>query len=175
MPTGSSKNAPCSVSTSRVPPPSANSSTEASETEASATDGPPPPAGPDRIDPAVWRVAFTQIVGALAVTFDATIVSVALNDLAGDLDASLATIQWVTTGYLLALAAVLPVAGWVTGRFGARQVYIWSIAAFALGSLACGLADSIGQLITFRVLQGAAAALAGPAATMISNRSAIVV
>jgi len=57
----------------------------------------------DRIPPQVWRTAMTIIVGALAVVFDTTISSVAINDLGRDLRAPLGTIQWVSTGYLLAL------------------------------------------------------------------------
>lgn len=75
----------------------------------------PTPAAKNRttgIDPVVRRVAFTVIVGALAVVFDTTIVSVALNDLTKDLGASISTIQWVGTGYLLAMFVTIPISGW---------------------------------------------------------------
>ena len=63
-------------------------------------------------------------------------------------------IQWVVTGYMLALAAVIPVTGWAARRFGAKQVYIVSLVLFTAGSVLCGLASSSNELIAFRVLQG---------------------
>lgn len=64
------------------------------------------------VDPAVWRTVWVVLVGALAVLFDTTIVAVALHTLSTDLRAPISTIQWVTTGYLLALAVVIPITGW---------------------------------------------------------------
>ena len=78
----------------------------------------------------------------------------------------------MVTGYLLALAGVLPLAGWLCDRLGARRVYVWSIAIFTLASVACGLSASLGELIAFRVFQGAAGALTMPAGSMILVRVA---
>ncbi|MGH3309778.1 MAG: DHA2 family efflux MFS transporter permease subunit [Streptomyces sp.] len=103
---------------------------------------------------------------------DSTIVNVALQSLSRTMDTSLSTVQWLITAYLLALAAALPTAGWASDRFGAKRVYLWSVAGFTLGSLACGLATSIGQLIAFRAIQGGAAALATSVATMLAVRAA---
>jgi EmrB/QacA subfamily drug resistance transporter len=86
---------------------------------------------------------------------DTTIVNVALATLARELHATIANIQWVVTGYMLALAAVIPVSGWAARRFGAKRVYILSLVLFTAGSALCGLATSTTQLIIFRVLQGA--------------------
>ncbi|WTW98466.1 multidrug efflux MFS transporter [Streptomycetaceae bacterium NBC_01309] len=108
----------------------------------------------DRVDPAVWRTAFTVIVGALAVVFDTTIVSVALNDLHTELDAPLGTIQWVSTGYLLAMFVTIPIAGWAQTRFGGRRLWIASLGVFLLGSLLCAVAWNAYSLIAFRVVQG---------------------
>ncbi|WP_433469835.1 MDR family MFS transporter [Spirillospora sp. CA-128828] len=117
--------------------------------------GPPPAAAdPDRTDPAVWRMAFTIIVGALAVVFDTTIVSVALNDLAKELGAPLATIQWVSTGYLLAVFVTIPLAGWAQSRLGGKHLWITSLGMFLLGSILCALAWDTTSLIAFRVVQG---------------------
>jgi MFS family permease len=66
----------------------------------------------DRLDPQVRRVALVLIVGGLAVVFDTTIVSVALHTLVAQLHTSVATIQWVSTGYLLALGVTIPLVGW---------------------------------------------------------------
>src|SRR3954451_12530285 len=85
---------------------------------------------------------------------DTTIVNVALDTLSRDLHSPLSTIQWVSTGYLLSLAAVIPLSGWVTERFGSKRTWIASLTLFAIGSGLCAMATSAGELIFFRVLQG---------------------
>ncbi|UGQ13432.1 multidrug efflux MFS transporter [Yinghuangia sp. ASG 101] len=118
---------------------------------------PAPPsaaADTDRVDPAVWRTAVTVIVGALAVVFDTTIVSVALNDLHTELNAPLSTIQWVSAGYLLAMFVTIPVAGWAQAKFGGKRLWIAALGVFLLGSLLCAVAWNITSLIVFRVVQG---------------------
>ncbi|MEU9189994.1 MDR family MFS transporter [Streptomyces sp. NPDC048484] len=109
---------------------------------------------PGRMDPAVWRMAFTLIVGALAVVFDTTIVTVALNDLAKELDAPLSTIQWVSAGYLLAVFVTIPLAGWAQSRLGGKRLWIASLGVFLLGSILSSLAWNVTALIAFRVVQG---------------------
>src|SRR4029078_8927657 len=94
------------------------------------------------------------IVGAIMSILDTTIVNVALQTLRVDLGASLATIQWVSAGSLLALASVLPLPGWAAERFGPRRVWMTAVAAFVVTSALCGLAWSAEALIAFRVLQG---------------------
>ena len=108
----------------------------------------------DRIDAYVWRISAVVILGSIMSILDTTIVNVALDTLARDLHSTIAQIQWVVTGYLLALAAVIPVTGWAARRFGAKQVYLVSLVLFTLGSALCGLATSTNELILFRVLQG---------------------
>ena len=98
---------------------------------------------------------------------DTTIVNVALDTLGRDLHATIAQIQWVATGYLLALAAVIPLTGWSARRFGAKRVYLGSIVLFTLGSALCGLAESSTSLILFRVLQGIGGGMIMPVAQMI--------
>ncbi|WP_214323899.1 MDR family MFS transporter [Nonomuraea sediminis] len=114
------------------------------------------PAAPDsdRVDPAVWRLAFTVIVGALAVVFDTTIVTVAINDLAKDLGAPLSTIQWVSTAYLLAVFVTIPLAGWAQSRLGGKHLWIAALGMFLLGSVLCALAWNVASLIVFRAVQG---------------------
>jgi EmrB/QacA subfamily drug resistance transporter len=99
-------------------------------------------------------VAGVATLGLIMAVLDTTIVNVALDTLSRDLDAPLGTIQWVSTGYLLSLAAVIPLSGWITERFGSKRTWIASIALFAIGSALCALAMSAGELIAFRVLQG---------------------
>ncbi|MER5197405.1 MDR family MFS transporter [Streptomyces sp. NPDC002755] len=135
--------------------------------------GPAPAAvDPDRTDPAVWRMAFTVIVGALAVVFDTTIVSVALDDLAKGLDAPLSTIQWVSTGYLLALFVTIPLAGWAQSRLGGRRLWIASLGVFLLGSILSALAWSVTSLIAFRVVQGVAGGIMMPLTTTLIMQAA---
>ncbi len=108
----------------------------------------------DRIDPRTWRLAGVVLLGSVMSILDTTIVNVALDTLGHDLHSSVSQIQWVVTGYLLALAAVIPVTGWAARRFGAKQVYLLSLVLFTAGSALCGLATSTPELVIFRVLQG---------------------
>jgi EmrB/QacA subfamily drug resistance transporter len=113
---------------------------------------------PDDVKP----IAIVVIVGAIMSILDTTIVNVALQTLREDLGASLATIQWVSTGYLLALASVIPLTGWAAERFGPRRVWMTAVAGFVVTSALCGLAWSAGALIAFRVLQGFAGGMIMP-------------
>jgi EmrB/QacA subfamily drug resistance transporter len=119
-------------------------------------------AADNRVDPHVTRVASVLIVGALAVVFDTTIVAVALHTLAADLHASVATIQWVSTGYLLALGVTVPLVGWAQARFGGKRLWLFALAVFMIGSIACSLAWDAPSLIAFRVLQGVGGGLMLP-------------
>jgi EmrB/QacA subfamily drug resistance transporter len=111
-------------------------------------------AGGDRLGREVWVVAAVVIVGVVMSILDTTIVNVALETLSRELNAPLSTIQWVSTGYLLSLASVIPLAGWMSERFGSKRVWMTSVALFGIGSALCGLAWSAESLIFFRVLQG---------------------
>ncbi|MCP2342153.1 MDR family MFS transporter [Actinomadura rupiterrae] len=115
---------------------------------------PPPPAASGRVDPAVRRLTITLIIGALAVIFDTTIMSVATGGLAGRLHTSLTTAQWVTTAYLLALSAAMPTLGWAQAVLGGKRLWITALGLFFLGSLLCAAAWDIRSLIAFRVVQG---------------------
>jgi EmrB/QacA subfamily drug resistance transporter len=108
----------------------------------------------DRIEPWVWRIAGIVILGSIMSILDTTIVNVALRRLGSELHTPIANIQWVVTGYLLSLAAVIPVTGWASRRFGAKSVYLSSLVLFTAGSALCGVASSATELILFRVLQG---------------------
>ena len=115
----------------------------------------------------MWIISAVAMLGAVMSILDTTIVNVALATLGTDLHSSLANIQWVVTGYMLSLAAVIPVTGWASRRFGAKRVFIVSLVLFTLGSLLCGLATSDTELISFRVLQGAGGGMIMPLAQMI--------
>ena len=108
----------------------------------------------DRIDAYVWRISAVVIIGSIMSILDTTIVNVALDTLGRELHAKIAEIQWVVTGYMLSLAAVIPITGWAARRFGAKPVYVLSLILFTAGSALCGLANSSTELIVFRVIQG---------------------
>jgi EmrB/QacA subfamily drug resistance transporter len=112
------------------------------------------------------------VCGAVMTILDSTIVNVAIERLAVVFDSRLSAIQWVSTAYLLAIAAVIPVAGWAVDRFGTRRVFMGAVAAFAGGSLLCGLAWSAGSLIAFRVLQGLGGGLVMPVGMTILAHAA---
>jgi EmrB/QacA subfamily drug resistance transporter len=108
----------------------------------------------NRIDARVLRISAVVIVGSIMSILDTTIVNVALETLGRDLHASISEIQWVVTGYMLSLAAVIPITGWAAQRFGAKRVYLVSLVLFTAGSALCGLASSTTELVAFRVIQG---------------------
>ena len=131
---------------------------------------PRPPA--HRLDAAQWKILSVATAGALLAQLDATIVNVSLSSLAAQLHTSLATIQWVTSAYLLTLTLVLPMSGWLVDRIGAKAVYLGCFLAFTAASVLCGMAWSAPSLIAFRVLQGACGGLLAPMAQMIVARAA---
>jgi MFS family permease len=88
------------------------------------------------LDRDVLIVAGVVILGAFMSVLDTTVVNVAIERLASVFKAPLTTIQWVVTGYTLALAAVIPVSGWAANRFGAKRIYLISLVLFTAGSAA---------------------------------------
>ena len=80
--------------------------------------------GVARLDPLVWRISGVVMLGPLMTSLDSTVVNVSLDHLGRDLHASLTSIQWVSSAYLLALALMLPLSGWLVDRVGAKRVYL---------------------------------------------------
>jgi EmrB/QacA subfamily drug resistance transporter len=117
-------------------------------------------------------VAGVVLLGAIMSILDTTVVNVAIDHLATAFHSSLTTIQWVITGYTLALATVIPVTGWAADRFGTKRIYMWSLVLFMLGSALSGLAWSAGSLIFFRVLQGIGGGMIMPAVMTIMTKKA---
>lgn len=103
---------------------------------------------------------------------DTTIVNVALETLAAEFDAPLSTVQWVVTGYMLAMASVIPITGWAAERFGTKRIWIWSAVLFVAGSAACGLAWDINSLIIFRIIQGIGGGMIMPIGMMMVAKEA---
>lgn len=134
------------------------------------TDEPRP--GDDALPAGIWKIAAIASLGSFLAQIDATMINVALPGLVGDLQSSIGTIQWVVTGYLLALTLVLPLSGYLVGHVGAKAVYLGCFAGFAVTSALCGLAWSSASLIGFRILQGIGGGLLAPLAQMMIARAA---
>jgi EmrB/QacA subfamily drug resistance transporter len=133
----------------------------------------PAAAAPDeRLDRRILMIASVVVLGAIMSILDTTVVNVAINTLSRDFNTSLSTIQWIITGYTLALATVIPVTGWAADRFGTKRLYMLSIALFLAGSALSGAAWSAGSLIAFRVLQGLGGGMLMPAGVTILTRAA---
>ena len=112
--------------------------------------------------PRRWLAAIVMIVGALMDMIDVTIVNVALPSIRRDLNASATQLEWVVSGYMLAFAAALIIAGNLGDKFGRKRLFLSGAALFGLASLAAGMSGSGAELIAARVVQGAAAAAMAP-------------
>lgn len=112
------------------------------------------------------------ILGMMMVILDSTVVNVALPRLVEDFQSSVSAMQWTITGYTLALSAVIPLAGWMTDRFGAKRIFLLTIVLFTLGSALCSLAASPAQLIIYRIIQGIGGGMVAPIGMAIVFRLA---
>lgn len=102
----------------------------------------------------VSLITITVMLGLIMAIIDATIVNVALNDIAGNLGASIDEVSWVATGYILASVITMPLNGWLTAYFGRKNFYAGCLAIFTVASFLCGTAHSIWQLVFYRIIQG---------------------
>lgn len=127
----------------------------------------PAPAAPRRGSANPWLTLAAVAIGIAMVGLDATVVAIANPAIARDLDAGLSGLQWVTNGYLLALAVSLIIAGRLADRFGRKKLFLLGVVGFAVASVAIGFSDSIGAVIFWRVVQGLAGALLQPASLAI--------
>ncbi|PRY21960.1 DHA2 family efflux MFS transporter permease subunit [Pseudosporangium ferrugineum] len=125
----------------------------------------------DKLDGAVLKIAGVVVLGAIMSILDVTVVSVALPTFQTAFDASYAEVAWTMTGYTLALATVIPLTGWAADRFGTKRLYMAALLLFTLGSGLCATADSIGQLIGYRVLQGLGGGMLMPLGMTIMTRA----
>lgn len=131
--------------------------------------GTAPPVEKDGIDPHLRKLAIVVVLGAIMTVLDSTIVNVAITALGKDFGTSLSTIQWVVTGYTLALSMAIPITAWSVRRFGARRMWLVSLGLFISGSLLCGFAWSVPSLIAFRVLRASAAGCCCPSGRPCSS------
>lgn len=127
---------------------------------------------PSSLDSTLLKVVVVVVVGSVMTTLDMTVVNVALQPLTLRFQTSLDTIQWVATGYLLALGMAIPVTGWAGDRFGTKRLFMLSIVLFVLGSALAGAAWDVGSLIIFRVVQGLGGGILMPAGLTIVTRAA---
>ncbi len=105
--------------------------------------------------PLATLIQISLMAGPFVSMIDSGVVNVALPDITRQLDATLDTAQWIVSGYLLALAVVLPASAYLARRFGTRRIYVASLVGFTLASVLCALSPSIGFLIAARIVQGA--------------------
>ncbi|WP_199435076.1 DHA2 family efflux MFS transporter permease subunit [Qaidamihabitans albus] len=126
----------------------------------------------DRLDSGVLKIAAVVVLGSIMAILDVTVVNVALQALTLEFETSFDTIQWVATGYMLALATVIPVTGWASDRFGTKRLYLLAITLFLVGSMLAGMAWNVETLIVFRVVQGFGGGMLMPAGMTILTRAA---
>ncbi|POR48825.1 EmrB/QacA subfamily drug resistance transporter [Paraburkholderia eburnea] len=123
-----------------------------------------------RIDPRVWQVALVVSIGSFMAQMDSTLVNVSLSSIGHTLGAPLAATQWIVSGYLLAMALMLPLNGWLVDHVGAKRLYLFCFAAFTFASMLCGAAHGVAALIGARLLQGLVAGVLAPMAQMMIGR-----
>ncbi len=107
-----------------------------------------------------WVVAIVYVAAIFLDILDTTIVNVALFSMGKEFHTD--AIEWVVLGYTLSLAVWIPTSGWLGDRYGTKKVFLFALSAFTVGSFACGMSQSIGQLIGFRVLQGVGGGMLTP-------------
>ncbi|MEA2785961.1 MAG: transporter, family, multidrug resistance protein [Candidatus Eremiobacteraeota bacterium] len=120
-----------------------------------------------KANPPLALITLTVMLGLIMAIIDASIVNVALNDMAGNLGSSVDEIGWVATGYILATVIVMPLNGWLTARFGRRNFYAACVALFTIASIMCGTATNVWQLVAYRILQGLGGGALQPTAQAI--------
>lgn len=118
-----------------------------------------------------WVVAVTFVLGLFMEIMDTTIVNVAIPTLRRDFNATTAGIEWIVLGYLLALAIFIPASGWIGDRIGTKKTFLFALFTFTTASALCGLANGLGELIAFRILQGVGGGMLTPVGTAMLYRA----
>ena len=111
---------------------------------------------PEQPQPHKWLVAAAVLLGAILTILDGSIINVALPYMQRSFGVGVDRISWVVTSYLAAVSVMIPMSGWIAVRIGRRRYLLISVVLFVAASALCGLAQSIGQMVVFRVIQGAA-------------------
>ncbi|WP_066363842.1 DHA2 family efflux MFS transporter permease subunit [Herbidospora mongoliensis] len=118
--------------------------------------------GSARLDRSLLTLIGVMVLGGMMSYLDATIVNVGISTLTAEFEATLSTIEWVTTGYLLAVALAIPLAGWAMTRFGAKRMWLLGLTVFLAGSTLAAFAWNAESLIAFRILQGLGGGMVDP-------------
>ena len=121
--------------------------------------------------PYKWIVAAIFVTGLFMDIMDTTIINVAIPSLVKDLHTTASTVEWVVLGYLLSLAVWIPASGWVGDRVGTKKTFLFALFAFTAASALCGVSQSVGQLIAFRILQGVGGGMLTPVGTAMLFRA----
>jgi len=114
-----------------------------------------------------WLIALAVMLGTTLEVLDTSIVNVALPHMQGSFSASVDEIAWVLTSYLVANGIMIPMTGWISSRFGRKRYFLMSVAVFVAASGLCGAAQSLDQMVVFRLIQGAAGAAMVPSSQAI--------
>ena len=145
---------------------------EPSPLDGKPSSSPSASAGPDTTAEVAshrWWILLGLIMAAALEILDTTVVNVSLPQMAGNLGASTDEIAWVSTGYILSNVIVLPMTAWLSGRFGRKRYLMVSIIIFNIARFMCGLSGSLGEIVFWRLVQGA-----GGAALISTAQSTIV-
>ncbi|MGH7842967.1 MAG: MFS transporter, partial [Candidatus Binataceae bacterium] len=118
-----------------------------------------------------WLIALAVMLGAALETLDGSILNVSLPHMQGSFSASVDEIAWVLTSYLVANGVMIPMTGWIAGRYGRKRYFLASVATFVLASASCGAARSLNEMVVFRLLQGVAGAAMIPLSQAILMES----
>lgn len=121
----------------------------------------------DAVSFRTWIAIFGAMLGAFMAVLDIQITNASLNDILGNLGATLDEGGWISTSYLVAEIVVIPLSGWLATIFGTRRYIVVNAALFLLASVACGMASSLGMMIGFRALQGLTGGVLIPMAFML--------
>lgn len=116
-----------------------------------------------------WFILADVLLGTFMATLDSSIVNVALPTISTQLNVTLSIVQWIVVSYLLAIASLLPIFGRLADMWGRNKVYSLGFLVFTLGSVLCGLCNSIGMLVAMRVFQAVGASM------MMATNQAIIV
>jgi MFS transporter, DHA2 family, multidrug resistance protein len=127
---------------------------------------------PDKLDARLLRIAGVCLLAVMMTIVDTTVVAVAQHTFSTVFGSTHAVVAWTMTGYTLAMATVIPVAGWAADRFGTKRLFLGSIMSFSGGSLLCAVAPNIMLLIIFRVVQGLGGGMLVPLAYTVLTREA---
>src|SRR6516165_11861694 len=114
-----------------------------------------------------WLIALAVMLGTTLEVLDNSIVNVALPHMQGSFSAGVDEITWVVTSYLVANGIMIPMTGWISSHFGRKRYFLTSVLVFVTASALCGAAQSLTQMVIFRMVQGAAGAAMIPSSQAI--------